>query len=166
MVLGCAVFADRGRIAKRVEQWLVAAAALALMLWTVRDGARADAPPGRYTVPGDGTVKDNQTGLVWKRNEEPGLHDWAGAKAQCVSPWRLPRIQELATIVDITKISSPYIDATAFQGAASGSAPTSGFLWSSSPAALSSGRAWYVGFDAGQVGDLATSSSGGVRCVR
>ena len=145
---------------------LVVAATLVVMIWTTGRRAQADAPAGRYTLPGDGTVKDNRTGLVWKRNEEAGLFSWIGAKAQCTSPWRLPRIQELQTIIDYTKPTGPSIDATFFQGSSAASAPTSGFVWSSSPVTISPGQAWLVEFDGGIVNRNSTTLSGAVRCVR
>lgn len=141
------------------------AALVGAQLLGVHDrGARADAPPGRYTAGTDGTgvwVKDNLTGLVWKKSEEPGTFAWAAAKTQCVSPWRLPTVGELLSLVDDTRTATPAVDATFFPGASNGK------LWSSSPEAASLGaKAWNVDFDTGADFNADVATLGGVRCVR
>jgi hypothetical protein len=99
-----------------------------------------------FTDNGDGTVKDNATGLIWQKCSK-GLNatdcsgtavtaTWASAISYCgtisnlpaSSPktWRLPQINELKTIVDTTKATSPAIDTTVFP------ATVAGFYWSSS----------------------------------
>ena len=144
-------------------------AALALPLLEVHDrAARADGPPGRYTAGTDADttpwVKDNKTGLVWKKNEEPGVFSWAAAKTQCTGgtpAWRLPNLRELQSLVDETRAAAPTIDLTFFPGASGGN------LWSSSSGDwLASGSAWFVDFRSGGTYDDGTFNPHGVRCVR
>jgi hypothetical protein len=89
-----------------------------------------------FTDNGDGTVKDNATGLVWKKcsNGLSGTscstgtattYTWANAVTACTSGWRLPSINELKTIVDTTKASGATIDTTAFP------ATFASYYWSS-----------------------------------
>jgi len=142
------------------------AAVFGSLLFGVQDqAARADAPPGRYTAGTDGStawVKDNRTGLVWKKLEESGSFTWATAKTKCTSPWRLPTVGELQSLVDETRTASPTIDVTFFPGASSGN------LWSSSPDATSSAgtKAWNVDFNTGADYNADVGTAGGVRCVR
>ena len=141
------------------------AAVLGAQLLDVHDhAARADAPPGRYTAGADGSiawVKDELTGLVWKKAEEPGTFTWAAAKTQCVTPWRLPSVGELLSLVDETRTAVPVIDATFFPGASSGN------FWSSSPDATSAGaNAWDVDFGTGADFNDDPTTPARVRCVR
>jgi hypothetical protein len=77
--------------------------------------ALADAPPGRYDFTLD-TVTDHQTGLVWQRKPSGPLTKLEDATAYCVSPWRVPEIKELATLVDEDATTLPFIDQKAFPG--------------------------------------------------
>jgi len=63
----------------------------------------------------DGTVTDNITNLVWQKAEDGVARNEAGADAYCqnlvlggYSDWRLPRIDELTTVVDYSRY--PAID--------------------------------------------------------
>ncbi|MCC5813499.1 MAG: DUF1566 domain-containing protein [Leptospira sp.] len=84
-----------------------------------------------FTDNGNGTVKDNATGLVWQKcsqglsgsNCETGTATtptWGDALTECSMlglasrTWRLPNINELKSLVDTTKESTPTIDTTAF----------------------------------------------------
>jgi hypothetical protein len=143
------------------------------------DGTRLPTGDGtnasELVVSTDGlTVTDTITGLVWQRDgagTRAGCADgttctWAEAKAYCAalvlggaSDWRLPAPMELLTILDFTK-STPSIDLTAFP-----STPADPF-WTSLPDAVSSGFAWYVYFDRGDLGSIFATLSYRVRCVR
>src|SRR5258708_26833512 len=84
--------------------WIVSAIVVAL-LDTHDRSARADAPTGRYTAGTDGAtpwVKDNRTGLVWKKIAESGKFSWDDAKTQCTGTCRLPDVRELQSLVDET----------------------------------------------------------------
>ncbi len=161
------LFPRAARSAARTGLALAGLAAL-LLGWQLLGGhhraARADAPPGRYTAGTDATtpwVKDGRTGLVWKKTEESGSFTWATAKTQCASPWRLPTVGELLSLVDETRTAVPTIDLTAFPGASGGN------FWSSSPDASSGGaKAWNVDFGTGADFNADVGTSGGVRCVR
>ena len=129
--------------------------------------AGAVAPPGRYTIPGDGTVHDNQTGLVWQQTlgDNPNGETWSAAASYCSAlglsggGWRVPSMKELQTLVDET-VGSPSIDTTAFPNA-----PVSVF-WTSSPLAGNPSVAWLVSFNDGSTVSSGVSSTFRVRCVR
>ena len=91
-----------------------------------------------YTDNGDGTMTDNNTGLMWKRCSEAdtqtsgctGTHStstWQGAINQCeglnyagYTDWRLPNAKELWSITRLEPETAPYINQTAFPGTVSG----------------------------------------------
>ncbi len=118
------------------------------------------APDTRYTVNGDGTITDKQTGLIWKQCSEgqsgadctggsAATYNWSGALQHAegalfagYSDWRLPNSKELASLVE-TSCYSPAINTTLFPNTA-----TSGY-WSSSPYANRSDYAWGVNFGNG-----------------
>ncbi|HEY6463289.1 MAG TPA: DUF1566 domain-containing protein [Polyangiaceae bacterium] len=144
---------------------LVAAAALAVA--TLGPAAGADAPAGRYTVMA-GTVKDLETGLVWNQLEQPGgPWSWVDAQDQCAAPWRVPTVQELRTISDLTQTTSPAIDRTVFHGPTMTSLPSGGWVWTSTVYKLGpQGYSFYVSFDDGQVSADDPTQPGRVRCVQ
>jgi hypothetical protein len=77
-----------------------------------------------YTDHGDGTISDNQTGLLWEKSYKAVQTKFADAFDYCESlstggytDWRLPTIKELFSIADFRGelvlppgISTPYID--------------------------------------------------------
>jgi hypothetical protein len=81
----------------------------------------------QYTINGDGTATDNVTGLVWQQDvpscplPNTDYCDYTGAVAYCeslslgafISGWRLPRVAELFTLVDVGS-SPPFIDSAVF----------------------------------------------------
>ncbi|MBI5140874.1 MAG: DUF1566 domain-containing protein [Nitrospirae bacterium] len=119
--------------------------------------------PLSYTDNGDGTVSDNNTGLMWQKNSA-GQKSWDAAVSYCNgltlggnSNWRLPSKKDLVGIIDYggasTKVNTNY-----FSGA-----DTS--YWSLTQRAQSSSYAWYVSFTDGSASTLGKTNYLGVRCV-
>jgi hypothetical protein len=119
---------------------------------------RTDAPAGRYTILGDGTVYDTATTLTWQRTANMTGIVWASAGPYCAgltSPagggWRLPTVKELTTLLDYSRPGSPFIDPVAFPRvpAESTSTARNGFWSSTSLVGTSVGvteGAWLVYF--------------------
>lgn len=65
-----------------------------------------------YTINSTDTVKDNYTNLVWQKEDDNKFRNWKESKNYCDtlsldehSDWRLPTIEELFYLVDITKLN-------------------------------------------------------------
>jgi hypothetical protein len=132
-------------------------------------------PARLYTVNGDGTVTDRETGLLWEKcsmgqNNDAGCSGtattaiWTDALSYCNGltlagrTWRLPNINELKSIADRT-ISNPAIEATSFP------ATVANYYWSASTSVASTASAWLLGFvDGGSAAGLKTGSHY-ARCV-
>jgi hypothetical protein len=128
-------------------------------------GGRVGAAAVHYEI-GVETVRDTGTGLVWQRGISAGTLDFQAATDMCAAlelrgpgTWRLPSLQELATLVDDTR-AHPAIDPKAFPDT-----PAEPF-WSGSLFAGSQTRAWYVHFEEGSALYEGTSTLHRVRCVR
>jgi Protein of unknown function (DUF1566) len=145
-------------------------AALALgaasLLCLPASDARANAPPGRYSI-ANGTVTDTATKLVWQQAVDPGTYTWAQAKSYCAGlslaggGWRVPSVKELMTLVDFSVASpGPTIDTTAFPNT------PAYYFWSSSPLAGQPSYAYIVDFSIGYTGNHFVTYSNRVRCVR
>jgi hypothetical protein len=128
--------------------------------------------PKSYTDLGNGIVRDNVTGLEWQQATAPGFgsgdypdrYSWQQALDYCAgltlgghSDWRLPTIQELASLVDISRIN-PAIDPV-FSAMASD-------YWSSTVYAYSTDAAWDVHFYSGYVTHGIKGYPSYVRAVR
>lgn len=79
-----------------------------------------------YTDNGDGTVRDDVTGLVWQRESPDGNFTWTEAIDYCTGlslgafdDWRLPTRIEVTSVLDYTKSGSKWA-AEAFPGAPGG----------------------------------------------
>lgn len=117
----------------------------------------------RFIDNGDGTISDNNTGLMWQAG--PGARlDWKLANSFCReeclgghNDWRLPTIEELYSIVDYER-HAPACD------------PVFGALsdhyWSASTGASSAQFAWSVDFGDGDVGANFKTTNSYVRAVR
>ena len=91
-----------------------------------QDPQRSHHPPS-YTDNGDGTVTDNQTGLVWQKtpgskvNFDAAKNDAATLQLGGENDWRLPTIKELYSLMNFSGYtgmeasnSKPYIDTSVF----------------------------------------------------
>ena len=118
-----------------------------------------------FTDNGNGTITDNNTGLMWQKEDDNTTRQWESAITYCeglslgsYTDWRLPNIKELKSIVDNTKYSPS--DTTYFPNT------NSFYYWSSTTYAVSTSLAWYVYFSYGDVYYDYKSYYFYVRCVR
>ena len=143
-------------------------------------------PPNQYTAAA-GEVTDNYTGLVWQQTDSAtpsgaAVIPWSGAAGYCAGlglnghTWRVPSINELATLVDEAHVG-PAINKTMFPNTKYGSY-SNNWYWASTEYGTSS-YGWAINFDDGFTGynsGSATGKNGGpewdyftgawVRCVR
>ena len=146
---------------------------------TGQDGAYSINPMS-YTDNGNGTVTDNNTGLMWQQQDNGQHYNWYRASgtyhatynstSQDVcgelnlggySDWRLPSKKDLITLVDYSG-QSPTINATYFSNT------KGGLYWSSTTHDYNPLYAWYVAFYYG-FADYFNRDSDSifyVRCVR
>lgn len=137
-------------------------------------------PNSTYVDNGNGTITDLNTSLMWQKctNGQTGLDcasgsvtamNWSTALNTCNSlslgsksagQWRLPSIQELATIVS-TSTNSPAILTTFFPGTSSA---TLGYYSSTSYINFPT-YAWLIKFGDGTVDATQKTNSSYVRCV-
>lgn len=103
----------------------------------------------RYTDHGDGTITDNNTGLMWVASPEAagvaGTFSWADAVDACetliyasYSDWRLPNLNELLSLSDRTAFN-PAIDSLF-------TCPSLQFWSSTVDASFQATYRWYVSF--------------------
>ena len=123
--------------------------------------------PPSYTDNGDGTVTDNNTGLIWQQEDDDTTRIWDDAASYCESltlavhsDWRLASKKELMSIVNYGTYG-PSIDTTYFSNP-NASAP----YWSSITYAYDSSQAWFFHFSSGGVSHSHKTNSYYVRCVR
>ena len=124
-------------------------------------------PTGIYLVHGNGTVTDNETGLMWEVATSAAI-TWDVALANSVTAitaaytdWRLPNSKELASLTD-KACSSPAINAVVFPGTVSGN------YWTSTPVnnAGSANSAFTVNFANGSLNVTTKNTANNVRLVR
>jgi hypothetical protein len=131
--------------------------------------------PLAYFV-GNGTITDNQTRLIWQKcsmgqnaldcsGSATGI-PWVEALAYCENlnlgsrtDWRLPNINELKSIVDNNKNSSPYINLTFFPNT------DASRYWSSTTYIPNRSVTWAVVFNTGVVDFNGKTVGNYVRCV-
>jgi len=143
-----------------------------------------------YTDNGDGTITDNNTGLMWEKLSDDGsIHDldntytWDDAFAVKVATlnsgsfagytdWRLPNAKELQSIVNYEFENYLFVSPAFINGCIGGCSVTTcscaraNLYWSSSTNAANPMQAWYVNFGGGVVVDLGKTASLDVRAVR
>ncbi len=140
-------------------------------------------PTDRFTINGDGTATDDQTGLMWMRcslglvwdsenatcTGTATTHDWKAALSAAESytfasnsDWRLPNVRELTSITDIA-CYNPAINEEIFPE--TGSSDYNNY-WSSSPDATAAFVAWAVDFASGDGKTAVKNNESRVRLVR
>jgi hypothetical protein len=141
-------------------------------LGTDQDGEYNNNLPS-YTDNGDGTVTDNNTGLMWQKEDDENYYDWDHALGVCASlalgdysAWRLPTIRELISIVDY---SVPFPESSINMRFFPNSRPGRQGLtyWSSTDVLPApSTEAWNVYFYNGSANASSKGTVFNVRCVR
>jgi uncharacterized repeat protein (TIGR02543 family) len=128
-------------------------------------------PATRFTDNGNGTQTDNLTGLVWLKDLSSSCFSsaqtWSTAlnssntlasgscgltDASVAGDWRLPNIDELASVATNWNVAGAAPAAWLNDAAQGFNAVQAGFYWSSSSYAGYTGSAWYVLMDDGYVG--------------
>jgi len=151
---------------------------------TGQDGAFIQNPLS-YTDNGDGTVTDNNTGLVWEKFDDWTPYNWFQASGTydailnqestdaCGSldlggatDWRLPSKKELFSIVDAAPYPGRTINPVFTNTVASGYWSSTSFPWPSSSFPISTSNAWVVNFHRGDVYYFGKNVELYVRCVR
>lgn len=136
------------------------------------------AAASRFTDPGDGTLIDASTGLTWKRCSEgqtwdgatctgsASKHDWQealdraeGATDAGHDDWRVPSLDQLASLID-KACAHPAIDLATFPDT-----PAAVF-WSSTGDATNPDYGWYIHFNDGHGAKGYKSRGAHVRLVR
>ncbi|MCX6873116.1 MAG: DUF1566 domain-containing protein [Verrucomicrobia bacterium] len=119
-----------------------------------------------FTANSNGTVTDNNTGLVWQQVAATATMTWENALAYAAGlalggqdDWRLPNIKELRSICD-DSLANPALDTTAFPGAGTAR------YWSSTTQINAATQAWLVEAQTGLVAYDAKTATCTVRCVR
>ena len=147
---------------------------------TGQDGAYSINPMS-FIDNGNGTVTDNNTGIMWQKEDDGSTYNWYQASgtydatynptSQDVcgslnlgghSDWRLPTKKELMSIVDYSiPYPGPTIDTIYFPNT------KSSYYWSSTTYAYYTPAAWGVDFGNSSVyGYYKENGYGSVRCVR
>ena len=122
--------------------------------------------PPSYTDNGDGTVTDNNTGLMWQQEDDDIQRTWdeavsysEGLSLAGHTDWRLPDVKELKNIVSLGNYN-PAIDRTYFPNT------NSSYYWSFTTLVGYPSGAWLVYFYDGYVVNYYKWDSYYVRCVR
>jgi len=156
---------------------------------TGQDGELQKGVVRSYTDNGDGTITDNQTGLMWEKKSRDGtihdqgnLYNWTDAFGVFIdglntasfagySDWRLPNRFELESLIDLGA-QNPSVDTTFNNNCVASctvttcSCTASSPYWSSSTFSSTPSFAWYVFFNLGFDGFDAKSNANLVRAVR
>jgi hypothetical protein len=119
--------------------------------------AGANAPCGRYVTTAD-TVLDTATQLTWQRQVSAAM-SWDGAATHCTGGWRVPRLKELQTLLDVSR-QRPAIDVITFPDT-----PPERF-WTATVQTSNANAAWTVDFNHGAASTSPQGDMNHVRCVR
>jgi len=132
----------------------------------------------RFTDNGDGTVKDNLTGLIWvkdascfggSRSWDNALSDANGlASGSCgladgsvAGEWRLPNVRELHSLIDFGQSNPALPPGHPFSGV-----PPNDSWWSATTFLRLPSYAWFVNVETGDIYASAKVSTGFVWPVR
>jgi hypothetical protein len=133
-----------------------------------------DINPLSYTDNGDGTVTDNNTGLIWQKEDDGKTYNWYQASGmydatynptsqdvckELGAEWRLPSKKELISIFDFSRLSGEPLINQIFTN----TTPT--FYWTSDFFVPSWGNIWRVEFGNGYVDSAPMDINLYVRCV-
>jgi hypothetical protein len=113
-------------------------------------------------------VLDKETGLVWEQSPDTTARNFISARSHCINGniggrkgWRLPSIEELASLIDPNAASAPFLPAghpfTNVQSAV---------YWSATSLAGDATVAWFVHFSFGLVDPTFKAEANHVWCVR
>ena len=112
-------------------------------------------------------VLDRETGLVWEKSPSTSRVDWFGAQISCNvlskgdrKGWRLPTLQELASLVDPTQSNPALPTGHPFQNVQTAA------YWSATTFTGATSGTWFVSFFNGFVGAGDKVGSIFVWCVR
>ena len=115
----------------------------------------------------DAAVLDKETGLVWEKSPDTTARAWATAILYAYTKnvggrkgWRLPTVEELASLVDPTQMNPALPSGHPFINV------QSDVYWSSTTSVSDTSYAWYVLFDDGDVNGNDKSHYAYVWCVR
>ena len=118
-------------------------------------------------VMGGAAVLDKETGLVWEQSPQTTTNQWSGARLECASRtvagrsgWRLPSVNELASLIDTTNTNPALPTDHPFSNV------WSSRYWSATASADIPTLAWNVHFGDGEVASYLKSSFLFVWCVR
>lgn len=154
---------------------------------TGQDGELQEGAPLSYADNGDGTISDNNTGLMWEKQSDDGsIHDkdnvytWSNAFAVHVAglnatsfagynDWRLPNAKELESIYNHQTAISPAFDSGCTGGCTavtcSCTTPNANF-WTSTSNVQAPSQAWFSNSWTGAVALAMKGSANPVRAVR
>jgi len=118
-------------------------------------------------VMGGAAVLDKETGLVWEQSPQTTTNQWPDARLQCTSRkvagrsgWRLPSVNELASLIDTTNTDPALPTDHPFSNV------WSSRYWSATTSADVPTLAWNGHFGNGEVASYLKSSYLFVWCVR
>ncbi len=122
----------------------------------------------RFELVLDGeAVLDKETGLVWEQSPDTTAIYWRSACGYCYARkvanrkgWRLPTVEELASLVDNDNFNPALPTDHPFSNV------RSSLYWSSTTLADSASIAWLVNFNNGDLSGFAKSDYGYAWCVR
>lgn len=128
-----------------------------------QDGAFTE-PARSYTNNGDGTVTDNVTELMWQQDGQDAGNSLTHSQALTYidglntavlgghDDWRLPTVQELITLVDLSRNLPSINQDNGFTVESGTNTDYPGVYWTSTDRATDSDQAWGVSFRNGNVG--------------